>query len=151
MSTETLDSLLRNDIDDLTALACDARSDERNALLAVAATALVRGRTPSRLKLIRFVQALAATTDAPLRPHAGEAVLAPLITATHSADAVERLAALRALAVVAAHTEAPNAALMHSILTAFEHARLDADAEIRAFAGEILSAGNPVFSQLSYL
>lgn len=151
MCTETLDNLLGSDIDDLTALAGEVRSDARNALLTAAAEALARPDLPSRLKLIRFVQALAAAAESSLNHPAAEGVTVPLITAAHADDPTERLAALRALAVVASQTEAANPALTHSILATFEHARVDANDEIRAFAGEILSAGNPVFRQLSYL
>lgn len=147
MSTQTLDELLVSDIDDLTALSSGIGSDARHALLSAAAEALGRPDLPSRLKLIRFVQALAASERA-LSDSAAESVAVPLITAAHADDPTERLAALRCLAVVTSQTETTNLALTHSILATFEHARIDSSPEIRAFANELLSADNPVFRRL---
>jgi hypothetical protein len=148
MSTETLENLLARDIDDLTSLAAGTQSDSRNALLRMAAEALARPDGPYRLKLIRFVQALAAASGATLSGRAAEGIAVPLIAGTHSDDPTERLAALRALAVVTSHAESTALALAHSILATFEHARLDSSADIRALAGEILSTDHPVFRQL---
>ena len=147
MSTQTLDELLVSDIDDLTALSSGLGSDARHALLSAAAEALGRPDLPSRLKLIRFVQALAASERA-LSDSVAESVAVPLITAAHADDPTERLAALRCLAVVTSQTETTNLALTHSILATFEHARIDSSLEIRAFASELLSADNPVFRRL---
>jgi hypothetical protein len=148
MSTETLEDLLTRDIDDLTLLAGQVQPDARNALLTAAAKALTLPDGPYRLKLIRFVQALAATSDAALNGAAVESVAVPLITRAHTDDPVERLAALRALAVVTFRAESTNVALTHSILATFEHARIDSASDIRALAGQILSPDNPVFRQL---
>jgi hypothetical protein len=147
MSTQTLDELLVSDIDDLTELSSTIGSDARHALLSAAAEALGRPDLPSRFKLIRFVQALAAS-EPTFSDSAAESVAVPLITAAHANDPTERLAALRCLAVVTSRTETRNLALTHSILATFEHARIDSSPEIRAFANELLSADNPVFRRL---
>lgn len=147
-ATETLTDLLVDDIDDLTSLAVGLAPDRRNALLMSAADLLARPAHQFRFKLIGFIQALAATRDSTLNGQAAEKAAIALIPAAHATDPRERLAALRALAVVIAHTEDVNLALAHSILATFEHARIDSSREVAAFAAEILSDDNPVFRRL---
>jgi hypothetical protein len=147
MKTETLDDLLTRDIDDLMALAVDLRPDARSAMLAAAAERLSSPALPFRMKLIGFVQALASLPNG-MHADPAEHIAAALITAAHADDPAERLAALRALALVALHTQHRNVALAHSMLATFEHARIDSSSEIRAFAGEIRSPENPVFRRL---
>lgn len=148
MTTATIDDLLALDIDDLTSMADDLSPDARNALLASAARALGRPALASRLKLLRSVQALAATSEPTLSHETTEAVAVRLITGAHADDPTERLAALRALAVVALGARDLSLALTHPILATFEHARIDSSSEIRDFANEILSPENPVFREL---
>ncbi|MGZ5431814.1 MAG: hypothetical protein ACXW31_12415 [Thermoanaerobaculia bacterium] len=148
MTTDTIDDLLEYDIDDLTSRAAALGTDARNALLIAAADALSRPALTSRLKLLRFIQALAAPTEPSVGNPAVKAGVIALITAAHADDPTERLTALRALAVVASRAGELNLALTHSMLATFEHARIDSSSEIRAFANEILSADNSVFRQL---
>jgi hypothetical protein len=137
MTTQTLDELLVSDIDDLTELAANVRPDARSALLYAVAEGLRRPALQSRLKLIRFVQALAASSDS-LDDAVADSVVVPLIAATHADDPTERLAALRSLAVVAAHMHTTSPALRRSVLPTFEEARSDSVSEIRALANELL-------------
>jgi hypothetical protein len=147
MSTQTLDELLVSDIDDLTLLAATVRSDARNALLYSVAEALQNPAVPSRLKLIGFLQALAASAHS-LDDSVTESVAMPLIKAAHADDPAERLAALRSLAVVASHVHA-NLAFTHSILATFERLRLDSSLDVSSLATELSSADNPVYRRLA--
>lgn len=147
MTTETIDVLLERDIDDLTAAAGRLRADERNTLLVSAAEALGRD-LPHRLKLLRFVQALAAAPEPTLNHRAVETGAQALIAAAHAPDSTERLTALRALAVVASRAHELHVPVTHSMLATFEHARIDASPAVRDFANNILSTENPVFRQL---
>jgi hypothetical protein len=148
MTTATIDDLLRLDIDDLTTVAGDLPPDARNSLLASAAQALSRPTLQSRLKLLRFVQALAATAEPSLTHATTEAVAVRLITEAHADDPTQRLAAIRGLAVLALGARDLSLALTHPMLATFEHARIDSLGEIRDFANEILSPENPVFRRL---
>ena len=145
MTRATIDDLLELDIDDLTTMADDLPPDARNSLLTSAARALGRP-SASRLKLLRSVQALAATSEPTLSRETTEAVAVGLITGARADDPAERLAALRALAVVAVN--ARDLALTPLMLATFEDARIDSSSEIRDFANEILSPENPVFREL---
>jgi hypothetical protein len=147
-AAETLTDLLVDDIDDLTTRAAGLPPNRRNALHTLAADVLARPAHPFRFKLILFIQALAATREPALNRHAAEKAAVALIPCAHADDASERLAALRALAVVVAHTDDVNLALAHSILATFEHARIDSSREVSAFAAEMLSADNRVFRRL---
>lgn len=148
MTTETIDDLLERDIDDLTSLAARLPPDERNALLTAAAEALARPTVSFRLKLLTFVQALAAASEPSLSGSAVNAGALALIAAAHAQNRMERLTALRALAVVVSRAGELNVPLTHSVLAAFERARIDSSSEIRDFANEILATENPVFRQL---
>jgi hypothetical protein len=99
MSTATIANLLEQDVDDLTSTANDLEPKARNELLTLAAKALIGPAQPTRLKLLRFVQALAAAGNYLTSPELEEITIG-LITAAHVDDPTERLAALRALAVV---------------------------------------------------
>jgi len=147
MSTATIASLLEQDIDDLTSTAGELEPAVRNELLALAAKTLAGPTQSTRLKLLGFVQALAAAGNR-LRSPELEEIAIGLITAAHADDPTERLAALRALAVVVFRAENVNPELTHSVLAAFERARIDSAGEIRAFANEILAPDNPLFRQL---
>ena len=148
MNTESIDDLLTRDIDDLTEIAGQLDSATRTELLCDAATALSRSSLPLRLKLIRFVQALAASDDASVDAHATDRAARALVAAVHGDDPTDRLAALRALAVIVANAPKLSDSMAHSVLTALEEARDDSSSEVRDLADELASDGNYIFERL---
>lgn len=139
MNSQTFGRLLTRDIDDLTALAGRLDHDSRSALLKSAAEALSDRRRPFRLKLVRFVQALASPEEGYIQSDAANEAASALIQTAHADDPGDRLAALRALAVVIANVQMVEEMLARSILATFEQARTDSSDEIRRFADEVLS------------